>query len=334
MKCKTLLVLCLSLFLVACIHSSQNNKRVEASAKVLIPKQANNFVWIYQPKGDRFFGPDTQRLKQGQWYQDWVPNDHTFIKGDAGLWHIFGITHPYVPPSPKSGVHEGEMASFHAVSTVTSFKQSILNDHYVDQAKVLPPHERPGEPLSNHAPTIVKKNGLFHMIYGPSPIRLAVSKDLYKWQVKGNLFSEKDGARDPSLLFHDGQYYLVYCTQKSVALRTSTDLVNWSEPKIIFTANTYDPESPSLIFHNNTFYLFVCSWNGIWDGKEIQGAYQQTTYVLNSNDPVDFGLGDEKQITTLQGHAPEIFQDENGDWYISSAEWPNRGVSVDSLVWQ
>ncbi|MGJ8680531.1 family 43 glycosylhydrolase [Paraglaciecola sp.] len=334
MKIKILVSLCLSMFLLGCNNASQEKEQTDKPQKVLIPKQANEFVWIYKPKGDTFFGPDTQRLKKGEWYDNWVPNDHTFIKGDSGEWHIFGITHPYVPPLPKSGVHEGEMASFHAVSTAKHFKQTIKTDHYLDKAKVLPPHERPGEPLSNHAPTIVKKDGLFHMIYGPSPIRLAVSSDLYKWQLKGNLFSEENGARDPSLLFHNGTYYIVYCTEKSVALRTSKDLVNWSEPKIIFTANTYDPESPTLVFHNNTFYLFVCSWNGIWDGKDIQGAYQHTTYVLNSNDPMNFGVGDEQQITTLEGHAPEIFQDEDGDWYISSVEWPNRGVSVDRLVWE
>ncbi|MEJ2383420.1 MAG: hypothetical protein P8Y54_03385, partial [Xanthomonadales bacterium] len=36
---------------------------------------------------------------------------------------------------------------------------------------------------------------------------------------------------------------------------------------------------------------------------------------------------------TLKSHAPEIFQDETGNWYISSVEWPNRGVSVDKLEW-
>ncbi len=56
--------------------------------------------------------------------------------------------------------------------------------------------------------------------------------------------------------------------------------------------------------------------------------------MLQSDDPLNFGTDDEKQITTLNAHAPEIFQDEKGDWYISSVEWPNRGVSVDRLFWE
>ncbi|MFC1763778.1 family 43 glycosylhydrolase [Planctomycetota bacterium] len=308
--------------------------QLTGAKKVFTPKQANEHVWVYKSSGDAFFGPDTPHLKEGQWYDEWVPNDHTFLKDENGKWHIFGITHPLVETDPLSiGIHEGEYASFHAVSSATRFKETLKEHHYSDLAKVLPPKERPGEPLANHAPTIVKKDGLYHMVYGHSPIRLAVSPDLSTWTPKGNLFSENDGARDPSLLFHNETYYVVYCSLKGVRLRESKDLIHWSESKTIFESETYDPESPTLIYYNQSFYLFVCSWNGIWDGKDIQGAYQHKTYVLHSKDPFDFGVDGEKQITTLKGHAPEIFQDEDGQWYMSSVEWPNRGVSVDMLEW-
>ncbi|MDA3925379.1 MAG: hypothetical protein PF904_11845 [Kiritimatiellae bacterium] len=33
-------------------------------------------------------------------------------------------------------------------------------------------------------------------------------------------------------------------------------------------------------------------------------------------------------------HAPEIIQDERGQWFISSADHPHRGVSVAPLVWE
>ena len=33
-------------------------------------------------------------------------------------------------------------------------------------------------------------------------------------------------------------------------------------------------------------------------------------------------------------HAPEIIRGENGQWYISSVEWPTRGVSLAELVWE
>ena len=175
--------------------------------KLLIPRQANEYVWIYKPAGDHFFGPDTKHLKEGQWYDEWVPNDHTLVKDENGKWHIMGITHPLVESNPiREGIHEGEFASFHAISSAASFKETLKEHHYSDLPRILPPKERPAEPLANHAPYIVKKDGLYYMIYGPSPLRLAVSSDLSKWDLKGNLFHESDGARDPSLLSHNGTY--------------------------------------------------------------------------------------------------------------------------------
>lgn len=324
MKFKYLVIL-----LIITVSSACSQSRTKS---LLIPVQENDFKLVYKPKGDVFFGPDTATLKEGEWYEDWVPNDHGFIKADDGKWHLFGITHPYIDPK-DGGIHKGENASFHAVSTVNTFKEAFVEDHFEDKPKVLPPQERPGEGIANHAPYVIKKDDLYYMVYGPSPIRLAVSKDLYKWEVKAQLFAQEGGSRDPSLLVHNGKYYMVYCSKNSVLLRESDDMLTWSEPKIIFTSVIYEPESPSLIFHNGTYYLVVCSWDGIWDKKELVGAYQEQSYVLQSDDMFNFGENADKQVATLLGHAPEIFQAEDGQWYISSAEWPNRGVSVDKLNW-
>ncbi|WP_157961122.1 family 43 glycosylhydrolase [Lutibacter citreus] len=325
MKAKILLLFVLSVLLVQCKHKT--------AIKVLIPKQENKFVEVYQPKGDNFFGPDTKFLKEGQWYERWVPNDHTFVKAEDGKWHIFGITHPYVDPK-LGNVHDGEYASFHAISSSTNFKETLKEDHYLDLPKILTPKQRPGEITANHAPYIVKKDGLYNMVYGHSPIRLATSPDLYNWTPKGNLFEEEKGARDPNLLFHKGTYYITYCSEKCVRMRTSKDLINWSEAKTILVTNEFDPESPSIIFYNDSFYLFVCAWEkGSWDGIILQGAYTHKAYVYLSDDLNDFGTDNEKEITILNAHAPEIFKDENGQWYISSVVYPNEGVNVDKLEW-
>jgi len=327
MKTKAILFLGLSTLLFQCENRGHD--------KVYIPKQANEYVWIYKPSGDYFFGPDTEHLKEGEWYNDWVPNDHVFVKDADGKWHIFGITHPMVETDPLHlGIHDGEYASFHAISAFSSFREALKEHHFTDLPKVLPPKKRPGEVLANQAPFIVKKDGLYHMIYGHSPLRLAVSSDLSKWEIKGELFSDRDGARDPSILFHDGIYYVVYCSNKSVRLAKSNDLIHWSIPETILKTNKFDPESPSLIYFNDSYYLFVCSWDGNWDENEIQGAYQHRTYVYHSHDLLNFGVDEEKEITILKSHAPEIFQDEEGQWYISSVEWPYRGVSVDKLEWE
>ena len=327
MQPKPLFLLALSLPMFFSGLIAQNN--------ILVPKQANEYIRVYKPDGDYFFGPDTPNLKEGKWYDEWVPNDHTFVKADDGKWHIFGITHPLVETKPlNKGIHEGEYASFHAVSIATSFKETVKEHHYNDLPKILAPKDRPGEIPANHAPYIIRKDGLYQMVYGHSPIRLAVSSNLYDWEPKGELFSDPDGARDPNLLLYKGTYYLTYCSIKSVRMVTSKDLIHWSKPKTILKTNKFDPESPSLIFYKNTFYLFVCAWVDDWDGTDIQGAYTHKAYVYNSDDLSDFGIDDEKEITVLNSHAPEIFQGEDGQWYISSVEWPYRGVSIDKLAWE
>ncbi|WP_083634273.1 family 43 glycosylhydrolase [Saccharicrinis aurantiacus] len=301
--------------------------------RILVPKQANNYIKIYQPKGDYFFGPDTKELKEGEWYERWIPNDHCFVKHNDGLWHIFGITHPYTDPK-LGNIHQGEYASFHAVSKVTDFKKSVEIDHYADKAKILPPKERPGEINANHAPYIVKKEELYYMVYGHSPIRLATSPDLFNWTPRGTLFEEELGARDPNLILYKGIYYITYCSEKCVRMRSSKDLIQWSEAKTILTTNDFDPESPSVIFYNNTFYLFVCSWQkGQWDRVSLMGAYTHNAHVYASDNINNFGTDNEKEITILKAHAPEIFQGEDGQWYISSVVYPDMGVSVDKLFW-
>ncbi len=301
----------------------------------LIPPQDNKFVCVYKPAGDHFFGPTTKYLEEGKWYDEWVPNDHTFINDESGKWHIFGITHPLVETTPLNlGIHDGEFASFHAISSATTFDQTIEESHYKDLPKILSPYDRPNEIRPNHAPYVIKKDGLYTMVYGHSPIRLATSPDLMEWTPQGELFSDSEGARDPNILYHDGVYYITYCSLRCVKMVSSTDMKNWSTPKVILQTEDFDPESPSLIYTNDTFYLFVCLWTGNWDQKEIVGAYQHNAHVYQSDDLTNFGIGDEKQIATLNAHAPEIFQDEAGNWYISSVEWPYRGVSIDRLYWR
>ena len=290
-----------------------------------VPVQENNFIWIYKPQGDIFPGPSTTQLEAGKYYDDWVPNDHTFVKDAEDIWHIFGITHPV---TTTENVHEGEFLSFHAKAS----EKGLLSDQgFIDLPKVLPPDDRPGEKLENQAPFVIRKEGLYYMFYGPSPIRLAVSKYPLNWDLKGILFSEEKGARDPSLIFSNNKYHMIYCTERKVAMRTSIDLYNWSEPTVIYESSDFDPESPSIVIKDKSFYLFVCSWDGIWDKKDIQGAYQYKTYVYCSKKINDFQ--NREPITTLNAHAPEIFQHED-QWFISSVEWPNRGISIDRLSWE
>ena len=57
-----------------------------------IPVIGTKYVNVYRPAEAVYPGPDGRELRHGRRYAEWVPNDHTFISGPDGTWHLFGIT--------------------------------------------------------------------------------------------------------------------------------------------------------------------------------------------------------------------------------------------------
>ena len=294
-----------------------------------IPCIEGNYVNIYTPEGDIFPGPDTGRLKANTYYPIWVPNDHHILWGLDGCWHGFGITHPII----SEHNHDGECLLFHVKSEPGNLYEVLKTGYWKDQKKVLPFYERPDETSSIHSPFIINHNNMYMMVYGPTPFRYAVSNDLYHWESKGNLFSDPlASGRDPMILKHNGLFYFIYCSnQYSVEARISDDFLNWKPPVTVFQGEIKKhPESPVLVYRNGIYYLFWC----LWDQASPEGnrdIYPSRTYVYASKDPLHFKAG---PITVLEAHAPEIIQDETGEWYITSAEKPCRGISIARLVWK
>lgn len=294
-----------------------------------IPRLAGEYVTVYRPAGDHFPGPDTRELKAGNYYDQWVPNDHAVVRAVDGRWHAMGITHPLTSPE---NIHDGEYLSFHAMAPPGTLREVLRDACWTDQPKILPPTERPGEILENHAPHVWWEDKQYIMVYGPSPIRWATSPDLHKWTPRGVLFEEGNSTRDPHVSRWGDEYQILYCAGDCVRRRTSKDLRQWSEPEtVIKLPDGIAPESPCMVQYNNRFYLFVCGWNGIWDRQSVAGAYQHVTYVFASDNRLNFQ--DARALTTIEAHAPEVFQDEQGNWFVSSAEWPRRGVSIAPLTW-
>lgn len=320
-------------FTLLSFTGSSNGQSIEKYAqkkKILVPIIKGEYIHVYIPKGDVFPGPDTKDLKSGEYYPSWQPNDHCFVKGLDNRWNAFGITRPAAKPGERVS-HAGEYVSFHALSPGENFEHSFRDDAWKDTSKVLPPFQRPGEIASNHAPAIVKHDNFYKMIYGPVPFRLAISKDLFKWEPQGPLKINEKYGRDPSLTLWAGKYYLTYCSGNVVKTTTSIDLANWSEPVEIFKAEvvSYHCESPTLLRHNNIFYLFWC----LWDTAIASNGNGERTFVYCSNNPLDFH--NKPLITELCAHAPEIIQGEDSTrWYISSAQYPRRGINVARLIWK
>ncbi len=164
----------------------------------------------------------------------------------------------------------------------------------------------------------------------------ATSPDLKTWTDRGKLAAKGSG-RDPNLHYWNNTYYLYRCANDGgVSLVTSPDFTTWSDPVIVFqpAVATWATESPSIIPYAGKFYLFWCLWDKAGPPVPEDGSkpgYGATTYVYCSDEPDDFHHA--PLVATLHAHAPEIFQDEQGRWYISSADYPATGVQVARLKW-
>ena len=189
---KILLILTIgSLPALEVVCADEQPSPVGKSTKLRVPRVASEYVNVYQPAGDIFPGPNAAELIAGKFYDDWVPNDHCLVRDEHGRWHAFGITHPL---TDVANVHAGEHLLFHAMAPPGPFTEVLRAGSWQDQRKILPPSERPGEMPAIHAPWILNRNGLFHMVYGPTPIRYAVSNDLRNWNPQGNLRGAPSGA--------------------------------------------------------------------------------------------------------------------------------------------
>ena len=308
------------------IYSADTPAPIPAG-RCFVPKVVGDFVLIYKPQPDVYSGPSTAHYTNGVTYSNWRPNDHTFIKGHDGRWHCFGITKPHGAPGAAQH-HEAEGVAFHAVAPVGSFAAVAFKPHvWSDWPKITV-----GD--CGWAPFILKI-GREYTIIG-SHLGRSTSLDLNTWTDRGKL-PIKGYGRDPNVLYCNKTYYLYRCATNGVSLATSADFTTWSDPVIIFkpAIATHQTESPSVIPYAGRFYLFWCLWDrtdpSICD-HGAQPGYCARTYVYCSDKPDDFRNA--PLVARLRAHAPEIFQDEQGQWYISSADWPQRGVSVAPLAWE
>jgi len=296
-----------------------------------IPEIVTDYVLIYKPQPDVYKGRDTKNYKSGEIYNTWQANDHTFTQGPNGRWHCFGIIRP--SDVPGDGTHEAGAGTFHALAPFGTLEEAFRPETWVDQPKI-----RFGGALYCQ-----KIGDTYNLIY--SSKRHAISTDLYNWKDNGYLKIKKEkgkDTRDPNVLYWNGTYYMVNCNDRSVNLVTSTDFVNWTDPIDIFEApvESWRCESPTLLRHNDKFYLFWCLWDSSPSREQFPALYKDhtpwsydyRTFVYVSDIPSDFN--NREPIAQLKGHAPEIFQDEKGNYFISSADYPRRGINFARLEWK
>ena len=255
-------------------------------------------------------------------------NDHTFIQGSDGTWHMFGITHV----KPLNFYRDPGRQLAHA--TAKTINQNPWKEHpfavKVDESK--------GEYLL-WAPHVIKADGLYHMfvcvgakeghVYA---IHHLTSKNLWTWDRPANNEVVRDGfdGRDP-MVIRDGDRWILYYTANStpqggnhlVAAMTSKDLVHWTDRKVVFThplKGTFGgpTESPFVVPRGKNFYLFIT------DGGTVN--------VYRSRDPLAWTPED--KVGEFYAHASEVVQDEKGKWWVSHVGWEQGGLSIAPLTWK
>jgi hypothetical protein len=283
-----------------------------AASPVLV--EAGKFVEVFDPKaGEK---------------EPWCINDHTFVRGPDGTWHLFGITHiaPFNFPQDP-GKH-----LLHA--TAGTLTQSPWHK---EPFAVTADWDKNGEWLL-WAPHVILHNRLYYMFVcvGHSrghqyKIHLLTSKDLWRWNrhPANPLLTDGFDARDPNVL-RVGEEWLMYYTATArpeggnhiVACVSSPDLKHWDRRRVAFThpreGSFGGPtESPFVVRRGASYYLFAC------DGG--------TTTAYLSRNPFHWEFKD--RVGTIQAHAAEVVRDQDGKWYISHAGWEHGGLSLAPLVW-
>ncbi len=260
--------------------------------------------------------------------EPWCLNDHCFVKGPDGLWHVFGITHlkPYNhaldPGTRLAHATAGSLAQrgWRKEPFALGADPSRFDEHLL------------------WAPHVVERDGTFHMFVcvGAASgnlfaIRRYESDDLWSWRRTQGPPAVVDGveARDPMVL-RDGDGWILYSTATErpdggrfvVAAATSDDLVNWSSRRIVFThprAGAYGgpTESPFVVRRGPAYYLFITD--------------DEVVHVYASQDP--FGWSVEDHVFAYRGRACEVVRDEEGAWFISHVGWELGGLAIAPLEW-
>jgi len=278
---------------------------------------AGEFVHIYDPSvGEK---------------EKWYINDHCFVYGSDGSWHMFGITHA----EPEAPLDERIFA--HASA------RTLLQTPWDKQppAMAFAP-EAPWNEAHLWAPHVIRHEGLYYMFYcagdkdhSQYKLHLATSPDLKTWtrHPKNPLVVDGFDARDPFIMREGGQWLMYYTANSRptggnhvVACVSSTNLVDWGNKKVVYTdprQGTYGgpTESPFVVRRGERYFLFIGPRPG-YDGTD----------VLVSRDPFQWTI--ENKVGHIPAHAAEVIRDTDGKWYVSRAGWGRGGLYLAPLIWQ
>jgi len=207
------------------------------------------------------------------------------------------------------------------------------------------------------SPYFVVEDGTYYMFIGGAStdiVRPDGEKEVRDWQISlltstdgrtwtryknaeglSRMFAGPGEARDPCLIKIGDLWYCYYVgyeghgeTNHGFCVRTSKDLLNWSDYKIVHHDSQYGThhcscECPHVVFREGYFYLF-----------RTVNYYKSITHVFRSDNPLDFGVGDatDKHVGIFPTGAPELYEFD-GQEYVSSNHNPPLGTQMCKMRW-
>jgi len=264
-------------------------------------------------------------------HEPWYINDHCFIQGKDGNWHLFGITRPE-PAKPMEETNFAHATARHLLQQPWDKKPFALTVA----------HQEPWNEAHLWAPDVVSNNDLYYMFYcagakdhAKYQINLATSTDLNTWTRSSKNPMVVDGydARDPFILKVERKWVMYYAATSGpqggnhvVASMTSDDLLSWTNRGVAFvdpSVGTFGgpTESPFVVRRGNYYYLLI----GPRDDYD-------STDIFRSADPFAFNITN--KVGHIAAHCAEVVQDSDGQWYVSRAGWGRGGVYLAPLIWR
>jgi len=266
----------------------------------------------------------------GQWTSEkQQPVDFAVWRAADGTWQLWSCI--------RHTKHPGRTRIFHAWEG-----ERLTDADWQPRGVTFTGDARIGEMAGGmQAPHVVRTGGKFRMYYGDyRHICLAESEDgktfkkILRNDVAG-LFGEGPTAlaRDPMLLKVGPRWYCYYAAHRDerhgIWLRTTKDLLNFSEPRRVLTGgqagkNWWNFECPHVVRVGGWFYLFH---------TQNYAPGKQQTSVYRSADPTYFGIHDDSNfVCHLPVAAPELMQHE-GRWYLASLSPNLDGIRIAPLRW-
>ena len=283
--------------------------------------------------------------------------DHHVFQSEDGKWHLWGCIRGTAIGRILYHWEADNLTDTHWLQTgenIRADKSAGENlDDWFDEEWI-------------QSPYIINDIGTYYMFYGghatgilssdiirlpdgrgmiESQICVMTSSDGRKWvkhlntDGQSRLFVGPGEVRDPNLIKIDELWHLYYTGHKLdgnkfipvILVRTSTDLINWSDYKVVhsdcsprFGAGLWNTECPHVVERGGYYYLFRTEDYG-----------QAKTHVFRSEDPYDFGIGnaEDKYVGMIAAAAPEIIVDADGNEFITSNHNLQGGTMLCRLKW-